>query len=68
MITDLIFKKSGSSCFGAAETNLTSTHEDAGSIPGLTQWVRESSITITITDSTQIPRCCGYGVGRQLQL
>ena len=24
---------------GAVETNLTSTHEEVGSIPGLTQWV-----------------------------
>ena len=28
---------SGSSCHGSAETNLTSIHEDAGSIPGLIQ-------------------------------
>ena len=26
-----------SSCYGSAETNLTSIHEEAGSIPGLTQ-------------------------------
>ena len=30
----------GSSCRGAAETKPTRNHEVAGSIPGLTQWVK----------------------------
>ena len=33
----------GSSHRGSAETNLTSTHEDVGSIPGLVQWIQHCS-------------------------
>ena len=32
---------SGSSYCGSMVTNLTRIHEDVGSIPGLTQWVRD---------------------------
>ena len=35
----------GSSYCGSAETNPTSIPEDAGSIPGLAQWVKGSSLS-----------------------
>ena len=61
----------GSSHHGPAEINLTSIHEDAALIPGLTPWVKDLALlwdVMQATDEAQILHCRGWGAGQQLPL
>ena len=52
-------------------TNPTNIHDDSSSLrPHLTQWVKDLALPnpAQVADAAQMPRCCGCGVGRQLQL
>ena len=52
-------------------TNPTKNHEVVGSVPALAQWVNDPALpcaVVQVADAARILRCCGSGIGWQLQL
>ena len=69
MVSDLRFATNGVSVVVQQVKNLTSVHGDAGSIPGLTQWVKDLVLlqaVVQVADAAWILHCCGCGIGQQL--
>ena len=64
LMSNLFNTKIRSSHCGSVVTNLTSIHEDAGSIPVLAQWVKNMALSwavVSVAEVAQIPSCCGCG-------
>ena len=66
LILDILKNTFGVPVVAQWKRNLTSIHEDTGSIPALNQWVKDLALLramVEVADAAPIWRCRGCGVG-----